>query len=334
MNQSRIIEQVICEMGMVVLARKKPMDYVLLGKVPDFYKNLFSHDGTDPSPRPWETSRALAYFMEDVEDFFDSMPLSPVAENESHSDNDQDEHSPEINSGVWFEKGDDGSEYALFVVGAIQNGAQVLIIRHLDDNFLERMDTLQKVRAVLSDNRTQQLDLEAIPGNAKKDAFKEVYTRTKLYELIHKIMGASQSNRSRLSLLFVQLVNLQEINQSVGHYAGDVVLLRLGTALHNQLRESDILVRYGTAGFAIIASNISKPNAQSLADKLLRVVQAHYFADVGDVRVAIGISNYEKNDTTQNFICRAEESLLQATKEENEVFVSIANNKAFSQTPE
>ena len=323
MNQSRIIEQVICEMGMAVLARKKPMDYVLLGKVPDFYRKLFSYSDDAPSPRPWESSRALAYFMEDAEDFFNSMPPEPeTVKDKNCTENDQDERSAEINSGVWFEKGDDGSEYALFVVGTIQNGTQVLIIRHLDDNFLERMDMLQKVRAALSDNRSQQLDLEPLPGNAKKDAFKEIYTRTKLYELIHRIMGVSESSRSRLSLLFVQLINLQEINQNVGHYAGDVVLLRLGTALHNQLRESDILVRYGTDGFAIIASNISKPNAQSLADKLLRVIQAHYFADVGEVRVAVGISNYEKNDTTQNFISRAEESLTQAGKEECEIFAA------------
>lgn len=306
-------------MGMVIMARKKPMDYVLLGKVPEFYLKLFSYDGidsTNPSPRPWESSRALAYFMEDVEDFFNSMPsTSPEQVN---VDAPQDEKSAEITSGVWFEKGSDGSEYALFVVGTIQNGAQVLIIRHLGDNFLERMDMLQKARAALIDNRGQLLDTEPLPGNAKKDAFKEIYTRAKLYELIHKIMGGSESSRSRLSLLFVELMNLHEINQTVGHYAGDVVLLRIGTALHNQLRESDILVRYGAAGFAIIASNINKPNAQSLADKLFRVIHAHYFADVGDVIVAVGISNYEKNDNAHSFISRAEESLLLSGKEEQQ----------------
>ncbi|SHN50979.1 GGDEF domain-containing protein [Desulfovibrio litoralis] len=298
MSHTKVIEQVIANMGMVVLLQRKPMDYVLLGTIPEFYLQIFSHNGKDASQRPWEFSKTFAYFMEDVEYFFNSSDLEPIQESDNN-----------IQSNIWTETGYDGKEYTLFAIGEIQGENKVIIIRWLDSNFIKRIEILQAAKQELLKTNVNYLEIETLPRNVKKDAVFKSYTNAQLYALVHGLIHSHKVNKLFLSLLFVELVNLEEINERIGHYAGDITLLRIHTALQNQLREEDILIRYGSSTFAILTISPSATNTQLLADKLFAIVNSHYFKDMGEVKVAIGFSHFEESDNTQTFITKAEQHL-------------------------
>lgn len=65
------------------------------------------------------------------------------------------------------------------------------------------------------------------------------------------------------------LDNFKEINDSYGHLEGDKTLVRFAKVLHETVRESDVVVRYGRDEFVIIIPSTSYKGALQLGKRIL-----------------------------------------------------------------
>jgi diguanylate cyclase (GGDEF)-like protein len=85
----------------------------------------------------------------------------------------------------------------------------------------------------------------------------------------------SQSGRAaeRVALLFVDLDRFKEINDTLGHAAGDTMLTTTAQRLKSQLRDTDIAARFGGDEFAILLNRVSTPaDAATVAERILRAL--------------------------------------------------------------
>jgi diguanylate cyclase (GGDEF)-like protein/PAS domain S-box-containing protein len=80
------------------------------------------------------------------------------------------------------------------------------------------------------------------------------------------------------AVLVIDLDDFKEVNDTLGHSAGDELIVRVGGALASRLRESDTLARLGGDEFAILAPTGDRGDAECLADTLLQVVRREHAA--------------------------------------------------------
>ena len=111
---------------------------------------------------------------------------------------------------------------------------------------------------------------ERIEYLASHDSLTKLPNRETFNELLrHAIEGASRHQRS-LALLFIDLDRFKIINDSLGHDAGDMLLLEVANRLRGVLRASDVVARLGGDEFVVILEEIAERNdVERIAGHLL-----------------------------------------------------------------
>jgi diguanylate cyclase (GGDEF)-like protein/PAS domain S-box-containing protein len=115
-----------------------------------------------------------------------------------------------------------------------------------------------------------------------------------------------------LSLLMLDIDHFKSINDTCGHQAGDRVLIELTHRISENLRASDVLVRWGGEEFIIVLRHCSIDDALPLAEKIRALVDATPCADVGSVTVSIGAAEFRKDDDLAGWMRRADRAMYEA----------------------
>jgi two-component system cell cycle response regulator len=83
------------------------------------------------------------------------------------------------------------------------------------------------------------------------------------------------------SLVLIDIDHLRDINDRLGHTAGDRVLGEIGTMLQRHLRAPDFVARYGGDEFACVLPETDGPGGRHFIERLRQVFARHTFADLG-----------------------------------------------------
>ncbi len=128
------------------------------------------------------------------------------------------------------------------------------------------------------------------------------------------IVQAQHDNRT-FALFIMDLDRFKEINDTLGHHIGDVLLQQVAIRLRDKLRESDTIARMGGDEFAVLLPTVTAKQADMAARMLVQslrspfVVQSHQL----DVGVSIGIALYPDHGVdAHTLIQRAEVAMYSA----------------------
>jgi diguanylate cyclase (GGDEF)-like protein len=121
-----------------------------------------------------------------------------------------------------------------------------------------------------------------------------------------------------LSLLMFDVDDFKEINDSLGHTIGDVVLSELCGAVRETLRPPDLFARFGGDEFAVILPHTDLGGACAVAQRILNEVRALTIPtdEEGFVRcsISLGVADYESGDGATDLIRRADERLYESKR--------------------
>ena len=139
--------------------------------------------------------------------------------------------------------------------------------------------SFREVRA-LADSRRQ----------ARTDELTGLPNRRWVYEAIEAADGLA--GPARLAVLVIDLDRFKEINDSLGHAAGDALLRQVGPRLAERLRPGDLLARLGGDEFVVLAEGLDDGEALALARRLRRELQRPFrFGSMGlTVDASIGVA--------------------------------------------
>jgi diguanylate cyclase (GGDEF)-like protein len=151
-----------------------------------------------------------------------------------------------------------------------------------------------------------QANYDKLTGLANRHLFEE-----KLAQLIEN----AKTNDSSFALLFLDLDNFKQINDTHGHDIGDKVLVEASKILKNSTRESDTLVRFGGDEFLILLNNAKKDGALQVSEKILKSFQAPISVKSSNFTLgsSIGIALYPKDASSGvELVQKADKALYKA----------------------
>jgi len=100
------------------------------------------------------------------------------------------------------------------------------------------------------------------------DALTGLYNRHYLDRRLREEVALTRRHHQPLACLFVDADHFKRINDSRGHIAGDQVLVEIGRRIRNQLRSSDLAIRYGGEEFVLILPQTDAQEAVCMAERL------------------------------------------------------------------
>src|SRR5262249_27723917 len=125
--------------------------------------------------------------------------------------------------------------------------------------------------------------------SALRDGMTKAFNKRYFTERFESEFASALRQDAPLSLSFLDIDHFKKINDAHGHPAGDYVLIERAKVARGVLRNEDIFCRYGGEEFAVISRGTDLVEAEALAERLRRAVEAHTFSFEGKA-IAVTIS--------------------------------------------
>jgi diguanylate cyclase (GGDEF)-like protein len=181
-------------------------------------------------------------------------------------------------------------------------------VRFGDDDVRRLEELAERVAPAIENARRfrearQLADLDSLTG---------LHNRRYFYETLGREVDRAQRYQRRLSLVIVDVDGFKEINDRIGHLAGDAVLAEIADRIRQVVRSADIPCRVGGDEFAVIVPEVEVGQARQLVGRIQRAVSAQPIARAGRVRVSAGVADIQANDSPTSLFERGDESLYAA----------------------
>lgn len=128
------------------------------------------------------------------------------------------------------------------------------------------------------------------------------------------------------SLIIFDIDDFKKVNDTYGHFVGDMVLKEVSTILRTFLRANTIIARIGGEEFGIILPNVEIENAIKVAQRIRNVIEnreVKYNNHIIKFTASFGITQSKKDDEPVSIFDRADKALYKAKKEGKNLVVAI-----------
>lgn len=154
--------------------------------------------------------------------------------------------------------------------------------------------------AIFSDITERKKQAERMEHLATHDGLTALPNRVMFDELLNKALAHARRSHTKMAVLFLDLDKFKQVNDTLGHDVGDLLLQHVSKTLQGLLRAGDIVARQGGDEFTMALPNLaSTQDAIKLADKILRSLEQPCTLKGHELQVtiSIGISLFPDDGT-------------------------------------
>lgn len=183
------------------------------------------------------------------------------------------------------------------------------------DEIIPMFFTLSLSLAVFSFRRWQEgKELhKALLAMATHDELTGVLNKRGIYLSLEEEIQRSKRAGFLLSIVLLDLDDLKQVNDQLGHACGDQILMQLGNTLQQSTRAIDKVARWGGDEFLILCLDTDSQGAARVAEKLKSTVEEFEFDHIGRrCTASIGTATLKKDDDLNSIFSRADSNLYQA----------------------
>lgn len=158
--------------------------------------------------------------------------------------------------------------------------------------------------------------INELEDRAVRDEMTGVFNRRGFLELANLELGRASRFGRPVSIILFDIDQLKHINDSLGHIAGDRVIQEVIKCSKRNVRQIDLLGRWGGDEFVILLPEVDLPAANQIADRLCRDIRAHLFTiDKKKIAMTVSVGISTTNGTVfsiDELFSRADRALYEA----------------------
>ncbi|HKB92946.1 MAG TPA: sensor domain-containing diguanylate cyclase [Gaiellaceae bacterium] len=152
---------------------------------------------------------------------------------------------------------------------------------------------------------------------ADLDALTGLHNRRYFHETLAREVARAHRYGRRLALVVFDLDDFKQINDRIGHLAGDAVLAEAAERVREVVRSADIACRIGGDEFAVIVPESGIEQAQQLVVRIQRSVASRPVAQAGRLRLSAGVAELQPQDDAVALFERADAELYGAKEQKD-----------------
>lgn len=156
---------------------------------------------------------------------------------------------------------------------------------------------------------------ERLAHEASHDPLTGLPNRSMLYELMQQSLARTQRRDTTLAVMFVDLDRFKQVNDEMGHAAGDELLDQVASRLRSSLRLGDVVARFGGDEFVVLCEDIGGDAGAEIVANRICAAMANDFtlADgVAHIGASIGVALSDGSEDTDALLRAADGALYDA----------------------
>ncbi len=159
----------------------------------------------------------------------------------------------------------------------------------------------------------RQRNYDQIRYMALHDPLTSLSNLTLLRDRMATALARAKRQETRMALLYIDLNEFKEINDQMGHAAGDELLIKVAQRLSASVREADTVSRVGGDEFVIVLENVGQSeDTDSMAEKIVMLFEDTF--EIGNTRLgvvpSVGVSVYPDDGTeAEDLLRQADEGM-------------------------
>ena len=204
---------------------------------------------------------------------------------------------------------------------------EILTIRNLHA-LQDQADLRKRATKLESEN-------EELKDESNRDGLTGVHNRRGFEARLEKEFAMSAEHHWPLSMIFVDVDRFKQVNDNHGHQVGDAMLQEVGTLLVDNVREQDLVARYGGDEFVLLLPGGDAQQAEAVGKRLVETARTRSVRDGadGDVSITLSIGTATLGDgvmfeSSKEFLAAADEALYHSKRNGRDQLTTYASIQA------
>ena len=203
--------------------------------------------------------------------------------------------------------------------------AQMLRVRSDKSHFGEHVvvagnSEVAELGAGFNEMTTRLKELyESLESLAFTDPLTKLPNRTLFHERLEQAIEEAKRDYKPFALFLMDIDRFKDINDTLGHQVGDMLLQQVAARLRSKLRDIDTVARMGGDEFAILLPAVSDKHATMAARMLLQALRTPFRVDEQslDIGASIGVALYPDHGVDANILIQRADVAMYAAKDAN-----------------
>ncbi len=179
---------------------------------------------------------------------------------------------------------------------------------------LARNVTAQRLAEQARDDAEERLRHQAL-----YDGLTDLPNRSQFHASVEKALVQARRNREEVAVFMLDLDRFKEINDTLGHAAGDAVLVEVARRLRRITRDEDAIARLGGDEFAVLLPNSSEADAELVAARVARCLEESIVVDnlPLNIEMSAGLAVYPHDGQDADVLLRRADAAMYFAKSAN-----------------
>jgi diguanylate cyclase len=174
----------------------------------------------------------------------------------------------------------------------------------------------QNLRRTMSEQQDLLVKSILMDKLSKIDALTELYNHKTFHEYLDKLIDQCDHHKLKLHLAVMDIDNFKKINDTYGHWVGDLILRSVSQTIRSTVSMDDFSARYGGEEFAVIFTDKTQEEVLGITESIRESIAGTHHPELngGSVTISIGLKEYSPGSGKEWLFRGADEALYTAKR--------------------